>query len=150
MFALQAAGHTTLGTRLAASDLQSRQKPLFFFLCYVLNIGLGTSGDGGIRQLPTRIEDGHTLFNLSPTYYCANDKVIYKTSGPVTAGVVLNLSHTRDPVHKNSAKDTEPESWLHKHTQKNTIKNKQTFKYFVILTSLCAKNLSKICLKNII
>lgn len=102
MFALQAAGHTTLGTRLAASDLQSRQKPLLFFLCYVLNIGLGTSGDGGIRQLPTRIEDGHTLFNLSPTYYCANDKVIYKTSGPVTAGVVLNLSHTWPSTQKLS------------------------------------------------
>lgn len=60
---------------------------------------------------------------------------------------LCSTCHTRDPVHKNSAKDTEPESWLHKHTQKNTIKNKQTFKYFVILTSLCAKNLSKICLK---
>lgn len=63
---------------------------------------------------------------------------------------LCSTCHTRNPVHKNSAKDTEPESWLHKHTHKNTIKNKQTVKYFVILTSLCAKNLSKICLKNII
>lgn len=46
----------TAHSRLAASDLQSRQKTLFF-LCYI-----------------------HTLFNLSRTYYCAKDKVF----GPVT------------------------------------------------------------------